>query len=154
MLSALFLLYDIFGSYSISLVAFAVSLIVLIAALKTKKGFGNYFVNMYFKETPVNKRIVDQITNNVGPFIPPWWYSPALGTIVPFGRSLNLDYQREVMRDHKKSSFAVDWYPYTCDEFKDSVDKLIVFLPGLGLSSQSVSLIEINCSTDIHVVNE
>jgi predicted alpha/beta-fold hydrolase len=89
-------------------------------------------------ETKLNTKIIDSI-REIGLYCPPWWYSKHLGTLIPFGRDLKLQYEREILVHPDNSEFAADWYPRKPSSEKqgDVPFHICLFVPGLGLSSNN-----------------
>ncbi len=150
---------------------------------KSKK-LKNSEMLFHYTSTPFNEHAVNQLKTNVGHYHPPYWYSPILGTIIPFGYDTPIVYERE-LKSCKIRQHYVDWYPYrplsasasktfmktlknsrissgNVDPFCNSNNhhhhlndgedtnnannnaannnnlKIVLFLPGLGLSSNNV----------------
>lgn len=94
-----------------------------------------------YTETLLNSEVRKRLEAEVGDYIPPWWYSNHLGTTIAFGADPLLKYESEVFEtDHTR--FKVDWFPYkpVYDRKSSEVPKIIIFLPGLGLSSKNVRI--------------
>lgn len=102
-----------------------------------RKSKASYYA---YRETKLNKAIVNALQSNVPEYNYPWWYNSHLGSIIPFGHDPDLQYERQIFTNYDESCFAVDWYPHkppttltSCNEAL----KICLFLPGLGLSSRS-----------------
>ena len=96
------------------------------------------YVKLFHQDSSFNRSIAEVLRVNVGPYSPPWWYSSVLGTLIPFGRNLNLRYERQIFEHENGATFVVDWFPQKLTS-ADIKPRIIVFLPGLGLSSRNVS---------------
>jgi hypothetical protein len=100
------------------------------------------FTSCYYQNTERNNRIAMKIKTKVGDYVPPRWYSPDLGTCVPFGIDFNLPYETELQQsNHDSEEYLLSWYPKkpSVEEGVSHELKIIVVLPGLGLSAKSVS---------------
>lgn len=83
--------------------------------------------------TPFNHRFKHFLLHQVGDFKSPWWYSPHLGTIIPFGHDHSLQFEREILHHDNGACFAVDWFPRKPSLSEDKGDiKVCIFLPCLG----------------------
>ena len=66
------------------------------------------------------------------------WYNSHLGTLFPFGEDCAVRYERVVVPTSNCSDeINLDFYP--CQPLKTTRVNLIVFFPGLGLTSINVS---------------
>jgi hypothetical protein len=109
-------------------------LLLLFAPIPSRR---KNLISFYSTKTIFNESARSRILESVGPYIPPWWYSSILGTIFAFGHDSPIDYFREVVV-HDKSSFVVDWFPNKPQSSNGIEIKVILFNPGLGLSSKNV----------------
>ena len=138
-------IYDDRSSFRIT-----VSILIVLVVI-----FLNYFVGILFSinlETPklqiicmstkFNNYLRKRLLEEVGPYIPPWWYNRHAGTIISFGADLRLNYKREIFAHGDGSLFAVDWFPDKPNPNsvgEDSFLKICVIVPGLGGNSDTVS---------------
>lgn len=103
--------------------------------------------NFHYKYTKRNEEIVHNILHHVGHYLPPWWYSSHLGTLVAFGYDPQLVYESEMVKSlYDEDSFQLSWYPRKPTAISKSTTttpttkyNIIVYFPGLGLTSRSVS---------------
>lgn len=86
----------------------------------------------------LNSRIKSRILSFAGSYSPPWWYSPHLGTLVAFGQDLVVDYESHIV-ETVDAAFRVDWFPERPTSAEESF-KIVMFFPGLGLSSKNVRM--------------
>jgi hypothetical protein len=139
---AVWLMYEVKDYVSPLVVSVILATAVVLVGLIAAPG-REVYVKIYCRDTPINSQLIDRINKVVGPYVPPWWYSGILGTLIPFGRDLPLEYDREIVVNENNSSFAVDWLPrqpYN-EPLSNKTKRIIIFMPGLGLSSQHVSLL-------------
>lgn len=92
-------------------------------------------LEFFFQHSKLNNRITERIKTFVGSYSPPWWYSPHLGTIFPFGHDPQVQYVEEIFVDNG-SKFSVHWYPCKPSTNEKKEIKIILFLPGIGLTSR------------------
>ena len=95
-----------------------------------------------FRKTQFNLDLVSKLQETVGHYSPPWWYNLHLGSLLPFGKSPNLLFERQIFIHSDNTEFAVDWYPESPrsrfgKEQNESGTIITLFLPGLGLSSDA-----------------
>eukprot|EP01040_Poterioochromonas_malhamensis_P013271 gene13271-14576_t len=94
-----------------------------------------------YKHTALNAKIVENILRGVGHYLPPWWYSSHLGTLVAFGYDPQLQYETEIVKSaNDDDCFSLSWYPSRPSNksvVSGSVEDVLLFFPGLGLSSRS-----------------
>jgi hypothetical protein len=116
-----------------------VSLFIISAAVlySLERGWRkDVYLKVFCEPTTTNVRFINNVRSRVGMYIPPWWYSSIIGTVVPFGQDLALEYDRQIYHTDDDATFAVDWYP--SKPHGGTGKNVIVLMPGLGLSSQNV----------------
>ena len=88
-------------------------------------------------ETEFNLKFKSTLLQQIGDYQSPWWYSPHLGTMIPFGVDHSLSFDREVLYHDDGSCNAIDWYP--CKPPSPITPehnlKVCIFLPCLGGNS-------------------
>jgi len=93
------------------------------------------YTEFAFNTSDFNAWTVSRIKKEVGDYIPPWWYNKHLGSLISFGKSPNLKFERETFTLVDGSVFGVDWYPRKPSGTE--TERLCLHLPGLGLSSDA-----------------
>jgi len=88
-------------------------------------------------DTEINQAICHALKTKVGDYIPPSYYHPHLMSLFHFGIYPHLFYERQYLYSDHHFVFAVDWYPYNPATIRrvGVVDRLILYFPGLGQSS-------------------
>ena len=130
-----------FSSIYLLVALFIVLISIIYSKYRTQRDSkGDIFLHSSRSKEDLNNIVVTRIKHSVGSYQPPLWYSPHLGTLVPFGRDLPMVYHREIM-SNTDGSFAVDWFPLKPLATAEGTTpiKIILFFPGLGLSSKNVS---------------
>jgi hypothetical protein len=89
------------------------------------------------QDTDFNSRVRHELLQSIGDYKAPWWYSPHLAVIIPFGHDHNVSYEREILFDETGGSVAIDWYPKK-PELCSSIN-VCIFFPCLGGESKNVS---------------
>jgi hypothetical protein len=92
--------------------------------------------NFIYKPTDLHIEVEVAIKENVGAYIPPWWYNKHFGTLGAFGNKLNLKYENEIYEHDDGVQFVVHWYPSR--PLAGDLSKVCVFVPGLGSKSTDV----------------
>jgi hypothetical protein len=91
-----------------------------------------------YKESAFNLKAKYRLSQEVGDYQPPWWYSPHIGTLFSFGYDASIKYETEIF-ENDDARFTVDWYPKKPAVYNRKEDlNVIVFLPGLGLTAKNV----------------
>ena len=89
-------------------------------------------------DSEFNLRFKQVLINEIGDYKSPWWYSPHLGTMIPFGIDHSLSFEREVLHHEDGACVAIDWFPSkpqsSLDQHANPV-KVCIFLPCLGGNS-------------------
>ena len=93
------------------------------------------YTEFTFQETEFNTLAADKIRLEVGDYVPPWWYNSHIGSLIQFGSSVNLIFEREIFILPDGSTFGVDWFPRRPSGLV--TEKISLHLPGLGLSSDA-----------------
>ena len=146
--------------YSVALLCLV--LVSILCSLRLKNSSNKVKLDIFCQPSTFNLTAKSRIETNVGPYQPPLWYSPLLGTLVPFGKLYFLvgnqlylrllllqfisghdpivPYERELFTD-PSVQFVVDWYPQRPPSSSESSSShnIIFFFPGLGLTSKNVS---------------
>ena len=99
----------------------------------------------YSKDSKACRKVVESIQRHVGDYVPPDWYSPHIGTTVPLGSDLPMQYERHVVHESSTELVCVDWYPckpkatHPSPHNKEGRRQIRVacVFPGLGLKSTS-----------------
>jgi hypothetical protein len=129
-------------NYFILVVCAVLATSIAVLIVDNPYSYKNVYMKVYYKPTGPNEEFINRVRNNVGLYVPPWWYSAVLGILIPFGRDLPVRYEREIHYVDNDATFAVDWFPKKpVNVERPAVHKIIVFLPGLGLTSQNVCAI-------------
>lgn len=127
-----------FASIAFLLAITIVTISYLLSVQRSKKIKKNDSVGSFVSSgSSLSVEIIKKIEVNVGSYKVPWWYSADLGTIFAFGVDKELKYERELFST-ADADFAVDWFPNKPSAAQHNVKGIIVFLPGLGLSSKNV----------------
>lgn len=75
-----------------------------------RKSVPDEFTFHYNTDNKFNKKTVSTLIDNVGYYHPPWWYNSLLGTLIPFGYSPDLTFERELIASvDGDGEFYVDW---------------------------------------------
>lgn len=83
------------------------------------------------QETDFNIRVKNNLIHSIGEYKAPWWYSPHLAVMIPFGHDYKLKYEKEILEDDDGGCVATYWFPSKPE--KDIADiKFCVLLPCLG----------------------
>ena len=122
----------IFISPIIILIIFVIIPVLFISSWIQNRKVGTTFA---FKNTRFNRKVQKNISLNVGHYQPPWWYNNHVGTLIQFGKLLNLPMERDIYSHADGTSFAVDWYPHSPRKIPNSTVNITLYFPGLGLSS-------------------
>ena len=89
-------------------------------------------------ETEFNLKFKTILVQQIGDYQSPWWYSPHLGTMIPFGVDHSLSFEREILYHEDGACNAIDWYPCkppTSHAPQNDAKKICLFLPCLGGNS-------------------
>lgn len=93
------------------------------------------YTEFTFKTSDFNTLTKSRLKNEVGDYKPPWWYNTHIGSLIQFGKSPNLKFEREIFTLRDGSVFGVDWYPRKpCGTISENI---CLYLPGLGQSSDA-----------------
>ena len=127
--------------YSVALLCLV--LVSILCSFRLKSSSSKVKLDIFCQPSTFNLSAKNRIETNVGPYQPPFWYSPLLGTMVPFGHDPTVSYERELFSD-PNVQFVVDWFPQrppaSSSELNSNVN-VIFFFPGLGLTSNNVSFL-------------
>lgn len=94
------------------------------------------WTNFTYSPTEWNEEIVSNL-EEVGDYIPPWFYHPILAGF-QIGKSSLVDYDRESLADGEGGQIDIDWLPHR--PFKtsnNSEENICLHFPGVGSTSNS-----------------
>jgi hypothetical protein len=98
------------------------------------------YTTFCYSHNGINEIVAKSIQDAVGDYLPPWWYSAHLGTMISFGHDLELAYETEMIKSQDGGHFQISWYPSKPSQNSGQLErKIIVFFPGLSLTAKSVS---------------
>lgn len=65
------------------------------------------YTTFCYSHNGINETVAKTIQDSVGDYLPPWWYSAHLGTMISFGHDLELPYETEMIKSQDGGHFQI-----------------------------------------------